>query len=106
MKLCTFEVATHVGRHCRLGAFRSGRIVDLNFATAWYLAQQGEPEPQKLANALVPESDRVAVTTQRRDREQTELTIEYTVQGGPAAAALAWILGSVAGAVLLVLARR
>jgi fumarylacetoacetase-like protein len=54
MKLCTFEVATHLGRHTRLGAFRSGRILDLNFATAWYLAQQGEPEPQRLANALVP----------------------------------------------------
>jgi 2-keto-4-pentenoate hydratase/2-oxohepta-3-ene-1,7-dioic acid hydratase in catechol pathway len=56
MKLCTFEVATHVGRHCRLGLLRSGRIIDLNFATAWYLAQQGEPEPQQLANALVPSS--------------------------------------------------
>jgi len=59
-----------------------------------------------LANALVPESDRVAVTAQRRDRDQSELTIEYRVQGGPAAAALAWIFGSVAGAVLLVRARR
>jgi hypothetical protein len=34
-----------------------------------------------LANALVPESARVAVTAQRRDRDQSELTIEYTVQG-------------------------
>ena len=59
-----------------------------------------------LANALVPESDRVAVTAQRRDRDQSELAIEYTVQGGPAAAALPWIFGSVAGAVLLVRARR
>ena len=33
-----------------------------------------------LANALVPESVRVAVTAQRRDRDQSELTIEYTVQ--------------------------
>jgi hypothetical protein len=33
-----------------------------------------------LANALVPESDRVAVTAQSRDRDQTELTIEYTVR--------------------------
>ncbi len=35
-----------------------------------------------LANALVPESARVAVTAQRRDRDQTELTIEYTLHGG------------------------
>lgn len=59
-----------------------------------------------LANALAPESDRVAVTAQRRDRDQSELAIEYTVQGSPAAAALAWVVGSVASAVLLVRARR
>jgi hypothetical protein len=54
VKFCTFEVATHVGRHCRVGAFHGGCIVDVNFATAWYLSQQGEPEPQRLANGLAP----------------------------------------------------
>jgi hypothetical protein len=54
MRLCTFEVSTHLGRHSRVGAFKDGRIVDLNFATAWYLAQQGESEPQQLADALAP----------------------------------------------------
>ena len=34
-----------------------------------------------LANALVPESPRVTVTAQRRDRDQSELTIEYTIRG-------------------------
>ena len=33
-----------------------------------------------LANALVPESARVAVTAQRRNHDQSELTIEYTAQ--------------------------
>jgi hypothetical protein len=47
-----------------------------------------------LANALVPESARVAVTAQRRDRDQSELTIEYTVHGRGAAATLAWVLRS------------
>jgi hypothetical protein len=32
-----------------------------------------------LANALVPESARVTVTAQHRDRDQSELTIEYTI---------------------------
>jgi hypothetical protein len=54
VKLCTFEVATHLGRHRRLGGFKDGRVVDLNFATAWYMAQTGEAEPQRLADALVP----------------------------------------------------
>ncbi|HTX34390.1 MAG TPA: fumarylacetoacetate hydrolase family protein [Bryobacteraceae bacterium] len=56
MKLCTFEVATHLGRYSRVGAYKDGRIIDLNFATAWHMAQQGESEPQQLADALVPAS--------------------------------------------------
>lgn len=54
MKLCTFEVATHLGRHNRVGVWRDGRIIDVNFANAWQLAQQGESEPHKLADALTP----------------------------------------------------
>jgi hypothetical protein len=56
LKLCTFEVCTHLGRHRRLGAHKEGRVLDLNFATAWYLAQTGEPDAQRLADALVPPS--------------------------------------------------
>jgi hypothetical protein len=51
-----------------------------------------------LANALVPESARIAVTAQRRDRDQSELTIEYTVRGRGAAATLAWVLRSLTAA--------
>lgn len=49
-----------------------------------------------LANALVPESARVAVTAQRRDRDQSELTIEYTVRADGPGATLAWLLSSLA----------
>jgi hypothetical protein len=34
-----------------------------------------------LANALVPESERIAITAQRRDTEQRDLTIEYLMRG-------------------------
>ena len=51
-----------------------------------------------LANALVPGSARLKVTAQRRDRDQSELTIEYTVQADPAPAPLAWVLGGLAAA--------
>jgi len=54
-----------------------------------------------LANALVPESDRVAVTAQRRDGEQTELTIEYLVRAAPARPSSAWLLGGIAAATAL-----
>jgi len=54
-----------------------------------------------LANALVPESARVAVTAQCRNRDQSELTIEYTVHAH-STAPLAWVLGSLADASLMV----
>jgi len=54
LRLCTFEVATPLGRRQRLGSFMDGRVVDLNFATAWYMAETGEPDPQSMADALVP----------------------------------------------------
>lgn len=56
LNLCTFEVVSHLGRHRRLGAHKERRVLDLNFATSWYLAQTGEPEAQLLADALVPAS--------------------------------------------------
>lgn len=55
-----------------------------------------------LANALVPESGRVTVTAQRRDADQSELTIEYMVRADSAGAAFAWILGSLSVALLMV----
>jgi hypothetical protein len=49
-----------------------------------------------LANALVPESDRIAVTAQRREQQQRELTIAYEVRGTRTAAAAWSLLGSLA----------
>ncbi|MBX5495771.1 MAG: fumarylacetoacetate hydrolase family protein [Bryobacteraceae bacterium] len=54
MRLCTFEVRTHLGRHQRLGAIVPAGIVDLNFAYALHRAQNGEPRPQAMADALLP----------------------------------------------------
>lgn len=56
MKLCTFEVATTLGRHTRFGAVIPGGIVDMNFACAWHLARKGEVRPSTLADVLVPDS--------------------------------------------------
>jgi hypothetical protein len=46
-----------------------------------------------LANALVPRSDRIAVTAQRRTVEQRDLRIDYTLHPGRSTSA--WILGGV-----------
>src|SRR5262245_26969386 len=54
MKLGTFQVRTQVGRFSRLGIFTDGLIIDANFGFAWYMRQQGEAEPQVLADAHLP----------------------------------------------------
>lgn len=61
-----------------------------------------------LANALVPESPRVAVAGQRRDEHQRELTIDYSVRAESAGSARAWILviPASAGLMMMWLARR
>jgi len=54
-----------------------------------------------LANALVPESDRVAVHAQRRDTNQRELTIAYDLRAQVNASARPWLLFGIAGALAL-----
>jgi len=50
MKLCTFEVRTHLGWQRRLGAVVEGQVIDLHFAAARSLGSY------RLAEALVPAS--------------------------------------------------
>jgi hypothetical protein len=56
-----------------------------------------------LANALVPASNTVTVTAQRRDTSQTALTIEYVLRAGPATSLDALWLGTIAAAMVVVL---
>ncbi|MEW6510161.1 MAG: fumarylacetoacetate hydrolase family protein [Bacteroidota bacterium] len=56
MRLCTFEVATPLGRHRRFGVQLSRGVVDMNFACAWHLARKGEVRPYTLADVLVPDT--------------------------------------------------
>jgi hypothetical protein len=44
-----------------------------------------------LANALMPENDRVAVTGQRRNQDQSELTIDFVVGESAAASSRRWV---------------
>ena len=53
-----------------------------------------------LANALVPESDQVAVTRQQRDGNQSELVIDYAVRSS-AARTHVWLLSGLALAAAL-----
>lgn len=53
MRLCTFEVRTVLGTFQRLGAQTPQGIVDLCAACAWHLHTKGEPQPYRIAGALV-----------------------------------------------------
>jgi hypothetical protein len=54
-----------------------------------------------LANALVPETYRVEIMAQRRDGDQTELTIDYVLRAAPATSTAGLLLGSIAAAMVL-----
>jgi hypothetical protein len=58
-----------------------------------------------LANALVPDSPRVAVTGQRRDVDQRELTIEFTKRAAPRSVD-GWRWIGIAGALLVAMLAR
>lgn len=96
MKLVTFEVRTHVGRLRRLGAWRDGCIIDLNFAYAAMLARAGETRPQRVADALVPPSMREFLeggeSALRRAREALE---SFEEGRGPNDETLAYAPGEV-----------
>lgn len=63
-----------------------------------------EQQSVYLANALVPESVRVSVAAQRRDGDQSELTVDYSIQ--PEWPASGWLLVCVTATVLLIRFRR
>ena len=54
-----------------------------------------------LANALVPKSDRVTITAQRRDAAQRDLTIDYVLRSRPATSAPTWLLSALTGVAIL-----
>jgi 2-keto-4-pentenoate hydratase/2-oxohepta-3-ene-1,7-dioic acid hydratase in catechol pathway len=76
MKLCTFEIKTHLGRHQRLGAVTTEGIVDLNFACAWSFFKLGEARPQTLADAVLPGNLLQFLQTGETGRTQAIRTLE------------------------------
>jgi 2-keto-4-pentenoate hydratase/2-oxohepta-3-ene-1,7-dioic acid hydratase in catechol pathway len=56
MRLVSFRIDTPVGTMVRVGALHPRGMIDLNFAYARMLADQGEAQPSRLAEAGVPSS--------------------------------------------------
>lgn len=54
MKLVTFQIGTPLGHVHRVGALQGQQVVDVNMAYVRWLSDQGEAQPQRLADAQVP----------------------------------------------------
>ena len=76
MKLCTFEIRTHLGRHRRLGAVLDAGILDLNFACAARL------KSQKLADALAPAAMREFLEGEPTAMAAARETVAFFEQSG------------------------
>lgn len=86
MKLLTFEVLSPVGWQRRLGVSGVVGTVDLNFAVAYLLARQGDPQPYRIADAVAPadllEFLRGGARAIRWAREAVELALPETGERG------------------------
>src|SRR5438105_14526490 len=76
LKLATFEIRTHLGRHRRLGAVLEDGILDLNFACAVRL------ESQKLADAVLPAGMREFLEGESRAMDAASETVAHFARAG------------------------
>jgi 2-keto-4-pentenoate hydratase/2-oxohepta-3-ene-1,7-dioic acid hydratase in catechol pathway len=77
LKLCTFEIRTHLGRHRRLGAVLPSGILDLNFACG---AREGS---QKIADALLPAGMREFLEGESRSMGAARDTLRFFAENNP-----------------------
>jgi 2-keto-4-pentenoate hydratase/2-oxohepta-3-ene-1,7-dioic acid hydratase in catechol pathway len=76
LKLCTFQIRTHLGRHRRLGAVLPVGILDLNFACG---ARVGS---QELADVLLPGNMREFLEGEGRAMDAARETIAFLERTG------------------------
>jgi 2-keto-4-pentenoate hydratase/2-oxohepta-3-ene-1,7-dioic acid hydratase in catechol pathway len=76
LRLCTFEIRTHLGRHRRIGAVLSAGILDLNFACAARL------KSQKLADVLAPANMREFLEGESAFMSAAREAIAFFAQNG------------------------
>jgi 2-keto-4-pentenoate hydratase/2-oxohepta-3-ene-1,7-dioic acid hydratase in catechol pathway len=85
MKLVTFVVATPLGSFSRVGASVAAHFIDLNMAYARWLADQGEAQPRRLADAQVPHSMLEFLEGGASTAGAARCALEYAVKIGPSA---------------------
>jgi 2-keto-4-pentenoate hydratase/2-oxohepta-3-ene-1,7-dioic acid hydratase in catechol pathway len=81
MKLVTFRIQTPLGWFDRAGAVAGDVVLDLNAAYAWYLNQQGDAQPQKVADVLLPNTVLGLLQQGNRAMGQARLMLEFYKMG-------------------------
>jgi 2-keto-4-pentenoate hydratase/2-oxohepta-3-ene-1,7-dioic acid hydratase in catechol pathway len=85
MKLVTFEVQTVLGRFQRLGAFMDDWVLDLNAAYGWLLAEEGEAQPKRLADVVLPANMRQFLEMGERSFKAANQIVRHLNQTGEGA---------------------
>lgn len=85
MKLAAFQVQTPVGRFMRVGSVQADRLIDLSSAYVTLLAWQGETQPYRVMEAMVPPDMRRLIEggdrTLRAARDAEAFVLEALSQG-------------------------
>ncbi len=85
MKLVSFLIATPLGPFTRTGAMHGQSVVDLNLAYARWLADQGEAQPRRLADAQVPATMLEFLEGGSSTMAAARRALDYTIALGPPA---------------------
>jgi 2-keto-4-pentenoate hydratase/2-oxohepta-3-ene-1,7-dioic acid hydratase in catechol pathway len=85
MKLVSFQVATPVGQFVRVGAIHDSSIMDLNMAHVRTLADAGETQPYRLAQAQVPSTMLEFLEGGRSTMTAARQALDHVIRDGQSA---------------------
>ena len=81
MKLASFEVQTRIGRFTRIGSVQpDGVIIDLSSAGVALKSHQGEPQPYRLVEALVPPDMRRFIEAGSTALDEAQRAVNYVLE--------------------------
>ena len=84
MKLATFQVQTQIGTFNRIGAVQSDNsIVDLSSAYAALKSHEGEPQPYRLAEALLPPDMKSFIEAGPTALKEAGRAVDYVLEKRP-----------------------
>ena len=84
MKLASFQVQTPVGRFTRIGHVQQDNtLIDLSSAYAALRSHEGEPQPYRLAEALVPPDMKRFIEAGSTALKEAQRAVSYVLEERP-----------------------